>query len=75
MGSSLSASTSSRTSKMSVDGQLKEFKKKIMENNEPSQISLIRKILCIMMIIVLFLTSFIYSMNIKSYKDVEFIIN
>lgn len=44
MGSSLSASTSSRTSKMSVDGQLKEFKKKIMENNEPSQISLIRKI-------------------------------
>lgn len=69
-----SASASSRNSKNStalLDGQLKDFKKKIMENNEPSQVAHIRKILGIIMMIVSVFSTIIFVYNIEAFSQVS----
>ena len=68
---STNSSTTSGSTLMIFDRQLKDFKKKIMENKEPKQVSYIRKIVTAIIIFVFLLSSLSFYYNQIGFQNVQ----
>lgn len=54
-----------------MDRQLRDFKKKVMENNEPVKIKLAKKLMLIVVPCVIAMAVILYIFNIQSYDIVS----